>query len=253
MLPKDPHLIDSKLFGLPGLTISRGGTLYSMCTNTSEPPHTFCEMYDKEIKHRATIIASGEMGKRDSIGLDDEKNRLGFCFKDTTVTRPFKIKETEDPELKRLMLPGATNFVMTVAPSHQMIEGLSGEEAFSLLLVFQIGAQVKKQPPGQGLSMNRGSGPRRSTPSSRPRPLSSPVILPPRSASRASGTWAAPRPGPSPSWTTSASTPGSTARRCPRKCCWTQWTRGSTMSRLGRRAGTSPPMLDSRAVLLKAT
>ena len=129
MVPKDPHLIDSKLFGLPGTTVTRGGTTFSLCTNTFGPPHSLCKMTDDEVKHKANITASGEFGKRDCIG-QDEKNRLGFAFKDIKTTKIIKLKEQDDPDLRKLLSPGNTNFVNTMSPLLKGSKGLSGGEKF---------------------------------------------------------------------------------------------------------------------------
>ena len=134
MVSKDPHLISSKLFGLPGTTVTRGGTTFSLCTNTFGPPHSLCKMSDDEVKHKADVMASGEFGKRDSIGKNDEKNRLGFAYKDTKVPKIIKLKEQDDPELKRLLSPGTTNFVNTIAPVLQACKGLSGEDIYLVII-----------------------------------------------------------------------------------------------------------------------
>ena len=143
MVSKDPHLISSKLFGLPGLTVSRGGDTFSLCTNTSGPPHSLCKMSDNEVKHKNDIIASGEFGKRDSIGMDDTKNRLGFVFKDIKTTKIIKLKEQDDPELKVLLSPGNTNFVNTIASPLKGSKGLSGGEKFiSVILTWCSGEEA---------------------------------------------------------------------------------------------------------------
>ena len=134
MVSKDPHLISSKLFGLPGTTVTRGGTTFSLCTNTFGPPHSLCKMSEDEVKHKADVMASGEFGKRDSIGKNDEKNRLGFAYKDTKVPKIIKLKEQDDPELKRLLSPGTTNFVNTIAPVLQACKGLSGEDTYLVII-----------------------------------------------------------------------------------------------------------------------
>ena len=131
MFPKDPHLLDSKLFGLPGLTVTRGGDTFSLCTNTFGPPHSLCKTSNDEIKHRTDIIASGEFGKRGCMGKDDEKNRLGFAFKDTKEPKIIKLKEKDDPELKKLLCPGKTNFFNSMTP---LLQGLSGKEILSRLV-----------------------------------------------------------------------------------------------------------------------
>ena len=131
MLPKDPHLLDSKLFGLPGLTVTRGGDTFSLCTNTFGPPHSLCKISSDEIKHRADIIASGEFGKRGCMGKNNEKNRLGFAFKDTKVPKIIKLKEKDDPELKKLLCPSKVNFFNTMVP---LFQDLTGEGRYPRLV-----------------------------------------------------------------------------------------------------------------------
>ena len=100
MVPKDPHLIDSKMFGLPGTTVTRGGTTFSLCTNTFGPPHSLCKMTDDEVKHKANIR---ENRKEKAVIANQARTYPGFNWVMPAIIKGSKINPINETRMAKKM------------------------------------------------------------------------------------------------------------------------------------------------------
>ena len=135
----DPHLRRQEDFGQVGNTVKVGKDTFVGCTVIGEPPHVNCPFYQKsQAKHekiyRENLIKSGELGKREDIGMA----RLGFKFCDVKKEEVVKLKVTDDVDLRKVA------FLRKVQPSDEKLreDKLSGEEGEKLAAARKEEAQT---------------------------------------------------------------------------------------------------------------